>query len=54
MGRWKIVVYIKASGKSLWKMLHGFIKKSDKITERELAAAMRYMSDYERRFIKNE
>lgn len=35
-------------------LLHGFIKKSDKIPKRELATAMRYMSDYERRFMKNE
>jgi phage-related protein len=40
--------------KSLWKMLHGFIKKSDRFPKRELATAMRYVSDYKRRFMKNE
>jgi phage-related protein len=46
-------IFYFMSDKNNFILLHGFVKKTEKTSKRELDTALRYMEDYKRR-LKNE
>ena len=46
---WLIEYYQKENGEIPVVLLHGFVKKANKLPERELDRTLDYKNDYERR-----